>query len=92
MVLPDGEAAVKTLASDGHTLEFLKDQYRHCKPILVLGASSRLLKEAKISSTLPSGKADPGLFTSAGDGAVNAFVASLATHRQFARETDPPLI
>ena len=37
LVLPDGAEAVEALAKDGHTLEFLKDQYRHCKTILALG-------------------------------------------------------
>src|SRR5260370_27246737 len=27
-VLPDGERGVRELAKDGHTLEFIKDQYR----------------------------------------------------------------
>jgi catalase len=94
VVLPDGEAAVARLAGDGRTLEFLKDQYRHCKPILVLGAASALLDKAGISDTLPSGKADPSLLISAGDDAADAdaFVALLAGHRHFDREMDPPRI
>src|ERR1700728_692701 len=55
LVLPDGTEAVDNLAGDGHTLEFLKDQYRHCKTILVLGASSMLLEKAGISPELPTG-------------------------------------
>ena len=39
LVLPDGADAVTAPAADGRTLEFIKDQYRHCKPILALGAS-----------------------------------------------------
>ena len=39
LVLPDGADAVSALRADGRTLEFIKDQYRHCKPILALGAS-----------------------------------------------------
>jgi catalase len=50
LVLPDGEDAVTALAGDGHTMEFIKDQYRHCKTILALGASARLLEEAGIST------------------------------------------
>jgi catalase len=40
LVLPDGIETVERLSKDGHTLEFLKDQYRHCKSILVLGAAA----------------------------------------------------
>jgi catalase len=43
LVLPDGAEAVAALAQDGHTPEFIKDQFRHCKTILVLGASRVLL-------------------------------------------------
>ena len=35
LVLPDGAAAAGALAKNGRVLEFLKDTYRHCKPILV---------------------------------------------------------
>ena len=61
VVLPDGADAVERLAADGRMLEFVKDQYRHCKPILVLGAASALLDKAGIPPTLPTGEADPGL-------------------------------
>ena len=37
VVLPDGEAAVKALLANGQALEFVKDQYRHCKTILAVG-------------------------------------------------------
>lgn len=33
LVLPGEESAVNALLEDGHTLEFIKDQYRHCKSI-----------------------------------------------------------
>ncbi len=56
--LPDGAAGVEALAKDGHTLEFLKDQYRHCKTILAYGASSMLLQKLGISFDLPSGEGD----------------------------------
>jgi len=91
-VLPDGQDAVERLAADGRVLEFLKDQYRHCKPLLVLGASSALLEDAGIPSTLPSGEPDPGLLLATPDKKANeSFLAALAAHRHYARETDPPL-
>jgi catalase len=37
MVLPDGKSAVETLLRIGQVIEFIKDQYRHCKAILALG-------------------------------------------------------
>ena len=95
LVLPDGEEAVAELSSIGQTMEFVKDQYRHCKTLLVLGASSVLLDQAGISLTLPSGEADPGLLT-AEAGEVDAiaaqFIAAIGEHRHTARDSDPPLI
>lgn len=95
LVLPDGSDAVEALAKDGHSLEFLKDQYRHCKTILVLGASSKLLKKAGIFEVLPSGDPDPGLLVampSGYDSVVDTFIAGIARHRHPQRDTDPPLI
>ena len=93
LVLPDGQAAVDALAADGHTMEFIKDQYRHCKTLLVLGASSALLAQAGIEPTLPTGEADPGLIVSdTGAASVDAFIQALGKHRHPQRETDPPKV
>jgi catalase len=94
VVLPDGEDAVETLAEDGHALEFIKDQYRHCKTILALGASSTLLQKAGIHADLPSGAADPGLLTTASSEQTDtaAFIAAIAKHRHPERDSDPPII
>jgi catalase len=91
--LPDGADAGRTLRADGRTLEFIKDQYRHCKPILALGEGAELLEACGIDATLPSGQADPGVLVA--DDAASAtddFVAAIAKHRHFARETDPPRV
>ena len=95
VVLPNGEAAVDTLSRSGHAIEFIKDQYRHCKPMLVLNAAASLLDEAGIPSTLPSGEPDPGLLHFPGDqtdAGLQAFVEALTKHRHFERETDPPSV
>ena len=95
LVLPDGQAAVDTLALDGHTMEFIKDQYRHCKTLLVLGASSALLGKAGVSALLPGGQPDAGVIVAPpGDAAqaAAAFIKGIAQHRHPARETDPPLV
>jgi catalase len=95
LVLPDGEKAVAALAADGHTMEFIKDQYRHCKTIMALGASSSLLKAAGIDGKTPQGKPDAGVIV-AQAGAVaaglEAFIKGVATPRDFSRETDPPRV
>jgi len=79
------------LRSDGRTLEFIKDQYRHCKPILAAGASRALLDACGIEITAPHGQPDPGLIITTDTKAVlDDFVTAIARHRHYARETDPP--
>jgi len=95
MVLPDGEDAVALLARIGYTDEFIKNQYRHCKTILVLGASSKLTEKMGINPTLPTGETDPGLLfadASGIDAAAQQFIDAVSQHRHPARDMDPPLI
>jgi catalase len=95
MVVPDGEAAAQALSQAGHAIEFLKDQYRHCKTILVLGEAGALLGEASIPSATPAGDADPGLLQFSGrdlEAAIRAFIDALAKHRHWVRESDPPAV
>jgi catalase len=94
VVLPDGTEAIDALLRDGHTLEFLKDQYRHCKTILALGASSALLQAAGIDAALATGAPDPGIIMAASSEALNprAFITAVARHRHPSRDRDPPPI
>ena len=92
IVLPDGADAVKALARDGHTMEFLKDAFRHCKTILALGASDTLLDQAGM---LELTSKDPGLMwcePAMVEAAIPAFIAAIAAHRHAQRDTDPPKI
>jgi catalase len=93
LILPDGAAGVKALAADGHTMEFVTNQYRHCKTILALGASSALLEKAGISAA-PDDQRDSGLLMmKSGDkNAAKAFMAAVAKHRHPERESDPPMV
>jgi catalase len=89
VVVADGEASAAALCSLGHAVEFVKDQYRHCKTILALGAGQALLDKASLPLdgddaaliVAPAGKAGPGL---------KAFLAGLAKHRNWDRAMDPP--
>jgi catalase len=94
VVLAGGQSAVRTLRTDGRTLEFLKDQYRHCKPILVFQPAESLLQACGIDALLPTGEADPGVITADTDqpSTLERFIAALAKHRHFERETDPPRV
>jgi catalase len=93
VAVPGGEAAVKTLGTLGHAVEFLKDQYRHAKPILALGAAADLIENAGISAVLPSGKPDPGVLVGkqGQEGKLlPAYIKAIARHRHHEREMDPP--
>jgi catalase len=90
MVVPDG-AAARALAGVGQAVEFVKDQYRHCKPILVLGGGNALLEAARIPLELPGGGSDPGILAGDKKGSGD-FVAAIAKHRHFERQTDPPRV
>jgi len=95
VVVPGGSKATTRLAADGKAVEFVRDQYRHCKPMLILGDASGLLTLAGITPALASGKADPGLVLGkAGKAAsmAGAFLTALAKHRHFERETEPPVV
>ena len=91
LVLPDGGDGVRALAADGHTGEFITNQYRHCKAILALGASRELLEHVGIAT---SRTGDPGLLLRAANdqAAPRAFMAALVKHWYPARETDPPVV
>jgi catalase len=94
VVVTDG-LAVEVLANDGNAVQFVKDAYRHCKPILALGSGAALLDAAGVPEILPDGRKDPGLIVAAtGDaaGGIEQFFAALERHRTFERETDPPRI
>ena len=87
VIVPDGAQAVATLAKNAQVLEFLREQYRHGKPILVFGAGSDLLTKAMIPTALPDGSDDPGLImgdAANGDTALAAFKKALAGFRVFA--------
>ena len=89
-VIPDGESAVDMLCGDGLALEFVRDQYRHGKPMLVLGDGLRLLEQAGI----PPDEPDDGLVLAqdAGQDGIDAFVKAIEQHRHPIRESDPPVV
>jgi catalase len=95
LAVPGGKAAAVELGNLGHALEFIKDQYRHAKPILALGAATALIENAGVPAVLPSGKKDPGLLLrergTASD-ALPEFIRAVGRHRHHEREVDPPAV
>lgn len=95
VVIAGGEASCKKLARDALALEFVRLQYRHCKPLFVLGKGADLLTTAGIPTNLPDGSMDSAIIVTADDqwhtGYQN-FKSVLMTHRFYIRETDPPMV
>jgi catalase len=91
LVLPDGQQGVAALGAVGNTMEFIKDQYRHSKTILALGASRTLLDKAGVPL---DGDRDGGLLTLApsNKSLAETFMDAVAKHRHPERETDPPRV
>jgi catalase len=95
LVVPGGEPAALQFAQNAHAVDYVKEQYRHCKPLLVLGNGGALLALARIPTTLPNGEPDPGLIVAAPGretAALEPFIAAVARHRHFERQTDPPMV
>lgn len=96
LVIPScNEEAFDAWQGNGLVHEFIKEQYRHCKPILALGGCvPALLEYLDIPLELPSGESDPGLvgIDTETEVSIASFKAALAQHRVFQRETTPPLV
>jgi catalase len=84
VVVPDGDRAADELITLGQVREFLRDQYRHAKPILMLGAGQKVVSEAGVPT---EDRADWALVRD-----VAAFVGALGKHRNWDRATDPPRV
>lgn len=83
--------AADGLMADGRAVEFVQQQFRHCKALLVLGDGITLLEAAGI----PLEDEDDALVRDDGQGleaALAAFTAAVARHRFWARETEPPVV
>jgi catalase len=98
MVIANGEQSIINLTRDARSIEFLRDQYRHCKPIMVSNAAKVLLDKAGIQLELPDGTIDPGLIISDeydNDTALKSieqFIMAVGKPRDHSRETDPPMV
>ena len=92
LVLPDGDPAVALLGRHGQVMEFVSNQYRHGKTLLVLGSSKSLLAQAGVANALSSGPSKAGIVMANSDNidaAAKEFIAAIAKHRHSARETNP---
>lgn len=67
-VIIPGDGEQSSLVNNGQALEFLRDQFRHCKPILAVGSAQALLAKAGITPLVqPSEGAKPSERTKANE-------------------------
>ena len=106
VVVPGAASAQQSLAKLGMVKEFLRDQYRHCKPILDLGEEPSLLRAAGIPLALDDGRPDLGLVLASDQPSAKgkkgqagptetlaaSFIAALGKHRHYERDRDPPAV
>lgn len=90
IVVPGGDEAINMLRRDGQALEFVRDPYRHGKPMMAVGAGRLLLEDAGI----PLNAQDRGMIIaqSVSRDAIATFVQAMVQHRHPERETDPPTV
>ena len=91
MVFPSGTSDfINTFARDARAVEFIKDQYRHCKTILLVGKTSEMLRAIGVAESKDA--QDHGVIFGAKGTAneVKQFIDQLALHRHFSRESNPP--
>ena len=84
VLIPAGKTSV--LWNDAHAVLFVKEAYKHGKPIAAVADGAKLLATAARSAGCIDGEfAGPGVFKAAGKivttGFVKSFVQSLAQHR-----------
>ncbi|MET0355136.1 MAG: catalase HPII, partial [Cellvibrio sp.] len=91
LVIADSKSILQDFSRDPHALDFIRQQYQHCKPILILGAGANLFAKADVPQTLPDGTADSAIIfadsVTLEDG-LSDFKTALAGHRSFAREAN----
>jgi catalase len=73
----------------GAAVEFVKEQFRHCKPILVAGPAPALLAAAGIAAPSDAGFIDAAAQGMAAKAAAQAFIKAVGKHRHYEREQDP---
>ncbi|MYM94955.1 catalase [Duganella vulcania] len=91
LIVADGAASAAMLMRDADALDFVRQQYRHCKPVLAVGAGVELLLKAGLPATLENGAPDLSLWRAKADSldaALAEFKHALAGHRNFQREAE----
>ncbi|ONM48947.1 catalase [Nocardia donostiensis] len=96
VIVAGGEACARTIAETGPALHFALEAFKHAKPVGALGAGVEVLRAGGIAAQTPPGETDHAVdgvvvCTDAGEQVseqfVGSFVAALAGHRIWQRDT-----
>lgn len=88
VVVPGGKDVPEFIGNAPAAMDFIKDQYRHCKPVFAINEGVEAVKAAGISATLESGGIDAGVVLVEKGGAQEGlakFIQAVAKHRHFSR-------
>ena len=83
------DASADALAQVGPAVEFVKEQFRHCKTLLVAGPVPALLAAAGIDAPADSGFIDATANGLPAKVATEAFIKAVGRHKHYEREKDP---
>jgi catalase len=83
------DESADALAKVGVAVDFVKEQFRHCKAILVRGAAPQLLAAAGLPATPTDGGFIVADASTPWPDAIDAFVKAVAAHKHYEREQDP---
>ncbi len=83
------DASADGLAKVGAAVEFVKEQFRHCKAMLLVGAVPALLAAAGIDAPSDAGFIDASGRQLDPQAALDAFTKAVARHKHYEREADP---
>ncbi|WP_316752189.1 catalase [Streptomyces herbicida] len=99
VLLPGGLTGLPPLIDDPDAMRFVRDAYRHCKPVAALGSAVGVLtalkpQEVRLSTEAHQLVADQGVVTDASPGSaspefIRAFIDAIAAHRYWNR---PPVL
>lgn len=97
VAVPCGPDSVRTLSADGYAVHFVREAYKHVKPVAAFGTGADMLRSIGIGGRMAEDTAttvDKGVVTSTAaradltDDFVAAFATDIGRHRAWERQTD----
>jgi catalase len=91
MVILGSTKVARPLATVPAAVDFVQEQYRHCKTILLLDEGKEVLERAGASSLLGNDTPDAGVVAVKDDNlteALDLFIEAVGKHRHYARASD----